>query len=217
MEAVLIDYIGTLLRYDSTDLTDMTNSFVQHSKVKDADQFDAWWSDRRMALEEACRDETFRTEEDICRDILAEAQNTFNLKADLDALYQLNQSYWMYGEFFSDAEPFLHKCSLPCFIITNFGTKYVKVALKRKNLHVHAIYSSDDAKVHKPHADFYRYVLEQTGLKPEDTVMIASRPGDLEGAAECGIQGILVDRNGDYDKGNYYKVRNLEEAARFLQ
>ena len=217
MKAVLIDYIGTLLKYDSTDLTDMTNAFIAHSSVKDAEEVDAWWSNRRMELEESCRDEEFRDEEQICRDILEAAQKEFNLKGDMDALYRLNQSYWMYGEFFSDAAPFLNKCALPCFIITNFGSKYVRVALKRKSLHVNAIYSSDDAKVHKPHADFYRYVLDRTGLQPEDVVMIASRPRDLEGAATCGIRGILVDRNGEYGKGDYYKVRNLQEAAGFLK
>lgn len=217
MKAIFVDYMGTLMRYDSTDLREMTECFVQNSAMHGAREFDAWWSEERIRQEEQYSGENFRNEDEICMSILEKAERELGLRADLEHLHKLNQSHWMYGDFYSDAVPFLEKNLLPTYILSNFGARYVRVALKRKSLHVNDIFSSEDARIHKPHADFYRYVMEKTGLAPEDVILIASRPADLEGALECGISGILVDRTGAYPKGRYYKVRNLEEASRFVR
>lgn len=217
MKAVFVDYMGTLMRYESSDLREMTDCVVGHSSIRTAEEFDRWWSQERIRQEEEYAGENFRNEDEICRSILQKAEKELGLRADLDHLHKLNQSHWMYGDFYSDAVPFLEKSILPVYILSNFGAPYVRVALKRKSLHVNEIFSSEEVRVHKPKPAFYRYVLEKTELAPEDVIFIASRPADLDGARECGISGILVDRSGIYPKGNYFKVRNLEDASRFIR
>ena len=190
-KAVFIDYMGTLMRYEGSDLKELIDCFAENSILKNAQEVDSWWSNERIRQEEMYSGDDFRNEDEICMNILEKAER--------------------------DAAPFLERATLPVYILSNFGGRYVRVALKRKSLHVNAIYSSEEAKVHKPRKEFYEYALQQAGLTGEETILIASRPEDLAGAAECGISGILVDRTGMYPKGNYYKVRNLEEASRFFR
>lgn len=216
-KAVFIDYMGTLMRYEGSDLRELIDCFVENSILKSAQEVDSWWSNERIRQEEIYSGDDFRNEDEICMNILEKAERELNLKADIDHLHKLIQSHWMYGNFYSDAAQFLERTTLPVYILSNFGGRYVRVALKRKSLHVNAIYSSEEAKVHKPRKEFYEYALKQAGLTGEEAILIASRPEDLAGALECGIAGILVDRTGMYPKGNYYKVRNLEEASRFIK
>ena len=46
--------------------------------------------------------------------------------------------------------------------------------------------------INKPDEGIYRALLEKYDLKPEESLFFDDRPENVEGAAKCGIDGIVV-------------------------
>ncbi|MGN6609720.1 MAG: haloacid dehalogenase type II [Jatrophihabitans sp.] len=58
------------------------------------------------------------------------------------------------------------------------------------------ILSVEDAGVWKPHADSYRYAVEELDASPRDVTLVAVHPWDLAGAAAAGLRTAWLDRRG---------------------
>ena len=71
--------------------------------------------------------------------------------------------------------------------------------------------------VGKPHERMYSHALEQMDLPPEQTVFIDDCEENLEGAAKCGIQPVLITANPDgINSGKYPSIGRLSELAKLL-
>ena len=63
----------------------------------------------------------------------------------------------------------------------------------------------------KPHRKIFEYALERTGAKAAETIMIGDRyEWDVVGARQCGMNAILVDREGT-SKDDCMKIKTLSE------
>ncbi|WP_312701702.1 HAD-IA family hydrolase [Sedimentibacter sp.] len=81
----------------------------------------------------------------------------------------------------------------------------------------------------KPDEKMYFHALEQMGLPPEQTVFVDDWEPNLDGAAACGIQGILIKSRNDsiipgqrfseniIDKGKYPSINAIEELPELLK
>ena len=62
----------------------------------------------------------------------------------------------------------------------------------------------------KPNPRMYEHALEQMGLPPEQTVFIDDGVENLDGAAKCGIQSILITaKPGAEDSGRFVSIQRL--------
>ena len=61
------------------------------------------------------------------------------------------------------------------------------------------VYYSHEIGQRKPHASVFKWVVEQNGLKAEETLFIDDSPQHLEGAKQAGLQVLQVQTNKPYE------------------
>ena len=217
-KAVFLDYFGTILQENGVDMQQMLNRVIANSSADDEKKLLAWWMKNLQSLEISAHGENYITEEEISLKLLMMAEKEFGLRDDLAELRQMNMSGWMYAPIFTDVKRFLEQCERPVYIITNNSDKYVRVCLKRNELHVHGIICGDMVKSYKPNPEIFQKALEIAGVDAADAVHIGDSPvADVEGARAVGITPILLDRKGRYDDVyNCRRIFNLMGALRSI-
>ncbi len=70
----------------------------------------------------------------------------------------------------------------------------------------------------KPHPEIFRLTLRELGVRPDETVHVGDvYESDVVGAANAGIQGILVDRDGYQDALQCPRISSLDGVYGFLK
>lgn len=72
--------------------------------------------------------------------------------------------------------------------------------------------------VSKPNPDIFRIVLRGSGVEPEETIHVGDLyDADVKGARNAGIDGILIDRDGNFGEVDCPKNSSLGEVYDFLE
>lgn len=214
-KAVFLDYTGTILQTDSEDLRRLAQRMTM-GDFRSSQEVAAWWFETLRAMEESAYQKAYEPEEKLCLKILEKAANEKGLKEDLLQLQQLQISYWMYAPLYSDVKRFFEQCPLPIYIISNNSASYIRVCLRRNNLHVNDIISSDQVKAYKPHRELYDRALRTARVKAEEAICIGDSMVDMIGASSVGMKPILLDRKKTETTSAYRTIRSLSEALRLL-
>ena len=82
--------------------------------------------------------------------------------------------------------------------LSNGSASVAEVLLDRAGIrgHFEALFSVEDAGVWKPAAGAYAYALEQCQVKPEDAMLVAVHPWDIDGASHANLATAWIDRLG---------------------
>ena len=110
--------------------------------------------------------------------------------------------------------------SFPCYMATNAPMsdgKAVLMALKRvgADRYFRNIFSSFDVGYEKPDPNFFRYILQQTGLRPYEGVMIGDHYiKDIIGAKDHGMKTIYLNRLGE--EGPFPKADRIISEMKLL-
>ena len=82
--------------------------------------------------------------------------------------------------------------------LTNSSSKGVEAQFKNVDLtpYFEKRYSVDSIRKYKPHPETYRMVLNDLGIKPEDSLKVAAHAWDLAGDKNVGMQTAFVARPG---------------------
>lgn len=216
VKAVFLDYQGTMLQMGGKDLEEMVQRCVKNSRAEDPGEMIHWWFETLHKKEEAAYQDKFETEEELCLEVLQKAVEKYGLKDNFQQLQQLNINYWMYGPLFSDVAPFLQKCHLPVYIISNNSDKYIKVNLKRNDLHVNGYVCGDMVRAYKPHKEMFVKALQISQCSPGEVIHIGDSMEDMEGAQAAGITPVFLDRRKKGAPQGFKSISTLEEALRLL-
>jgi 2-haloacid dehalogenase len=77
--------------------------------------------------------------------------------------------------------------------------------------------SVEDAPAWKPAASAYTYAADQCGVAPEDMVLVAVHPWDVDGARRAGLRSVWLNRSGAPYPGVFetatHTVESLDEVA----
>ncbi|MBR2990728.1 MAG: HAD family hydrolase [Solobacterium sp.] len=215
--AVFLDYNGTLIRRKGKDIEEFYNRILQNSRMKDVDALTDWWLANRGILETGCTAEAFLSQEEICMSLLRKMEKDYGLRENQDDLRQLMMNHWMYAPIFSDVREFFEQCSLPVYIVTNINEQYVRVCLRRNDLHVNGVISGETAKAYKPDSRLFEKALAISECASEDAVFIGSSlQADISGAEAAGMRPVLLNRNRKPVECTCKVVYKLPEAIRFL-
>lgn len=105
-------------------------------------------------------------------------------------------------------------------IITNGfeEVQHKKVAISGLGKFFNHTITSDEAGYKKPDYRIFKYSLDLTGAKSDESLMIGDDPEiDIIGAKAVGIDQVLIDHEGILDRGEAtYYVRSLFELASLL-
>ena len=78
--------------------------------------------------------------------------------------------------------------------------------------------ASGAAGMAKPDPGFFRLALERAGVEPADALMVGdSYRADVLGARSAGIEGLLLDRNGDAAVEDVRVIRSLAELPSLVR
>lgn len=217
LKAVFIDYTGTIIKEGGAFMQEIIMRVYKNSSLDNPNDAVAVWWKLLKKYEEHCYLESYINEDEIVDRALADCVEQISLNDDLEQLHSLFRKFWIHAPLFSDAREFFEKCTLPIYIITNNGTKYVEESMKEKNLNYSGIISSDMVRAYKPHQEIFEKALEISECKPSEVIHIGdSYSSDALGAMSAGIRPVLIDRNGGKEYGNITVVRSLTEVIDYL-
>lgn len=104
-------------------------------------------------------------------------------------------------------------------VISNFDTRFFQI-FRELDLQQYfdTITISSLAQSAKPSPKIFEYALREHALDPEEAIHVGDGLiEDVQGANNCGIKGIYLDRNGKGGNVSEHQVRNLRELMSFLK
>lgn len=103
--------------------------------------------------------------------------------------------------------------------LSNGSTSVAEALFERTGIRTHfeALLSVEDAPLWKPSATAYTYALERCAVAPEDAMLVAVHPWDIDGAVRAGLATSWINRSGgpypNYFRTPDFTVQSLTELA----
>ena len=119
IKAIFMDYTGTMVQESGEELKTVVGRICRHSDLREPkDVMGMWW---RMVkeYEEASYGSDYLTEDEIVDRALQNMVDTIHLEENLGELHRLIQGFWVHAPLFSDVRPFLRRCPIPVYVISN--------------------------------------------------------------------------------------------------
>lgn len=104
------------------------------------------------------------------------------------------------------------------FIGSNTDNDVLESVMRKNNIVVHKVYTSENLKCYKPDMRFFKYILEDNDLLPEEVLFVGdSVTDDILGPKAVGMKTAWIDRNGnsgDFGQDNTYKdLKSLKNCC----
>ena len=213
-KAIFLDYTGTMVREDDPYTMRLLNIFLSSSILKKPEEAlrTVWGLIKKTEWE--CYRDSFVKKDEMVNRILNICVQEYQLQYDLEELHEIWRNSWIYAPLFEDVRPFVERCSLPVYVVTNDDLCYVQQSLEEKKLRVAGIISAETVRACKPHTEILEEALRVSGVAPEEAVMIGdSEESDINCALKTGIVPILLDRKGKASRKDIRVIRSLEELS----
>lgn len=198
IKTILFDAFGTLIS-TGTGSVDATAAMLRHLGLSmDPAAFYREWKQLHKILQRAPR--IFRTDEQIFEAGLWELFGRYGISADAGEEVHFMLESLLGRKAYPDAEPALSALSRRYLqvLASNTDTAPLLENLRENDLRFHAVYTSESLARYKPDPWFYRMILQELKLLPEETVYVGDSPEeDIWGPAQVGIRTIWLNRKGD--------------------
>lgn len=101
------------------------------------------------------------------------------------------------------------------FIGSNTDNDVLDTVMKKNGIVVDKVYTSENLKCYKPAPEFYRKILAENGLNPEEVLFVGdSLKDDVYGPQKEGMYAVWVNRGGKGMPEGEREVKNLRELIR---
>lgn len=158
-----------------------------------------------------------RTSSSFYRDFNSHLMRSFGVVPTdklLDALFSAC-SYLLWAPF-PDAE-YLASIPLPMGVLSNWDTSLREKLSLIDNTRFDWILGSADQCLRKPDVNFFRKILQATGLEAGEVLYVGdSMRLDIEPALHLGMNAILLDRDELYPSSIVPRIKNLGEIVGLL-
>jgi 2-haloalkanoic acid dehalogenase type II len=198
IEAVLLDFYGTVVHEDDVVIAEITDEIQAASTIdctaQDVGTF--WWRE----FSDACassRQVSFRTQRDIELNSLMTTCTRFGADCDPSALSERLYRRWQQPPIFEDAARFLAKVDLPVVVLSNIDRADIEQAISFHGLAFDHVITSEDVRSYKPHPELFEAGLRRAGVDGADALHVGdSWSSDVLGATALGIPVAWVNRTG---------------------
>lgn len=219
IKAIIFDAFGTLFSVANggsakTILDNITACGVAVDKEKFLDE---WKSYYRKHTADDCE---FKTERDIFISRIQMFYDRFHVhrsaENDADSLLLAAFERKAYPETKSILETLME--SYQVFIGSNTDNDVLESVMRKNGISVHKVYTSENIRCYKPDSRFFRYILDDSGLLPNEVLFVGdSLTDDIIGPKAVGIKAVWVDRNGvgGY-AGQDYTITDLNGLVKWL-
>lgn len=213
IKTIIFDAFGTLFKVTTGGSAKTIIKYIEDATgvTVDEKEFLREWKDYyKKHTGSACE---FMTERNI---FISRIQMFYN-RYHLDRSAEQDADSLLAGAFERDAYPEtkavlseLEK-HFRIFIGSNTDNDVLENVMKKNNITVHKVYTSEDLKCYKPNPQFFKHILEDNGLLPQEVLFVGdSVTDDILGPKALGIKTIWIDRDGrGGDHGQDYTVTDL--------
>ncbi|MBW9212643.1 MULTISPECIES: hypothetical protein [Terrabacteria group] len=210
IKAVFINYILSVILPKGEDFQAVSDEVVHHSKLNSTEEARDWLLKK---MDSYVQDKPYTKLENTVLNILKYKSDDIKFKGSSQKVIRALQTFWMYAPISDDFKNFLRQCPIPVYIICNESADYVRVNLKRNNLHVAEVISADFVEKTLMNKEAFEKALEVAQVKKEEVLNISSILEELEVAEkEVGLNSILLDRNRKYLNSKHKRTRALLET-----
>ena len=220
MKAIIFDAFGTLFKVTDGGSAGTIRQFITGTgAVVDEATFREEW--KAYYKQHTSGEGEFRKERDI---FIARIQMFYDrygversAEADADAL--------LAGAFEREAYPEVKEVLTDLmeryrvFIGSNTDNDVLESVMRKNDIKVHKVYTSEDLRCYKPNPKFFEQILKEHDLAAEEVLFVGdSVTDDVLGPKAVGIKTVRVDRNGvGRDVGQDGTVMDLTELWEVLQ
>ncbi len=214
MKAVIFDAFGTLFKVtDGGSARTIRNHILVAGVMIDEAAFLEEW--KAYYKKHTSGEEKFLTEREI---FIARIQMFYDrygvdrsAEADADAL--------LAGAFEREAYPEVREVlaglmeRYRVFIGSNTDNDVLENVMRKNDIRVHKVYTSEDLKCYKPNPKFFEKILKDNGLSAQEALFVGdSITDDVLGPKAVGMKTVWVDRKGvGEDVGQDGTVAELSE------
>lgn len=216
MKAIIFDAFGTLFKVTSggSARTIMRNMEAGEAVVDEKAFLEEWRAYYKKHTIDAC---AFMTERDIFISRIQMFYDRYsicrNAEADADALLAGAYEREAYQETKAVLTALKEKYLI--FIGSNTDNDVLESVMRKNNIAVDKVYTSENLKCYKPNPHFFTYILEDNGLSPQEVLFVGdSVTDDILGPKAVGMKTVWVDRNGA--GGEYGQDRTVADLKELI-
>ncbi|MDE6434455.1 MAG: HAD family hydrolase [Lachnospiraceae bacterium] len=179
IKAIIFDAFGTLFKVTSGDSArKIISNIVASGNHIDEQAFIQEWKEYYKIYTAADMD--FKTERDIFISRIRMFYNRYNVErnAEIDTDFLLANSYErdVYEEVPAALKILKNKYKI--YIGSNTDNDVLNAVMKKNNITVDKIYTSENLKCYKPNPEFYLMILRDNNLSPHEVIFIGDSIDD---------------------------------------
>ncbi|MBR2825303.1 MAG: HAD family hydrolase [Solobacterium sp.] len=218
VKAVFINYTDMMVQDLGQDHEELIARMVKNCSLKEPVELFEWINEQQTLLREQSYGENYQSVDDHYLIILEKARISCGLKENYEELRKLWINHWMYGPMYNDVFTFFKQCHVPVYIVSELPEPFIRVNLKRNDLHVHGILSSDAVKAYRPRNEIYDKAIQMCECKSEDILWVTgSYENDGKYASLIGMTPILLKRYGKEENVSCKEVNRLNDVLRYIE
>lgn len=214
MKAIIFDAFGTLFKVTNggSARTIMKNITACGVSVDEKAFLQEWKDYYKSHTASNCK---FMTERDIFISRIQMFYDRYgvnrNAEADADDLLAGAFEREAYPETRMVLNELMKKYKV--FIGSNTDNNVLESVMRKNNIAVHKVYTSEELKCYKPEKCFFTHILEDNGLSPQEVLFVGdSIADDILGPKEASMKTVWIDRNelgGEF--GQDFRIVDLNE------
>lgn len=222
LDGIFLDMYGTLTAGDRHAVESVCASIVRDQNLEISPyDLSIQWGGRFFAGLDGCHGDCFLTLFDIEIKTLVETMR--GLGRDIDPLPYVRalQEYWCNPPLQPETLEFLETCCHPICLVSNADRADVDAMLRRHEIELDFVVTSEDVRSYKPHRHIFDRALQLTRWRPERVIHIGdSLHSDVGGALAAGLRSGWVNRaHRIHDIGTHqphHEFADLMEFARMF-
>lgn len=223
MKWVIFDAYGTLFDAGKYNIKKIAEEIANKYSI-DSQTIFKMWTSKYIEIENDTK-QSFQTIAMTTRESLAYVFDILGIGSDYEHyVYRMNEE-WSNPALMPGARELLNwlkgqECHVG--IISNSDDDTLQAAIKKNELSIDSIISSEMAKSYKPEPQIFEYAMKKWGCVPEQCIYIGNSYNDVKASSFAGIKCIHIQNKGiipgDAPEGNdYYTVNGLLESKKYIE
>ena len=216
---VIFDAFGTLFKVEKgasakTIICNILSAGAEVDQIQFLDEWKSFYKNNTVPNAE------FMTERDIFKFRIQMFYDRYNVRrnavVDTDSILAAASERKSFDEVLEVIAELRKKYKV--FIGSNTDNDVLDAVMKKNEVSVDKVYTSENLRCYKPNPAFFSKILDDNALKPEEVIFIGdSVSDDILGPKVLGIKTVLIDREDSGAAGEQdYTIGNLRELLNIL-
>lgn len=220
LDGIFLDFYGTLTGGDRQAVESVCERIVSDASLSiSAYELSVTWGERFLNSLDFAGGTSFKTLFDLEIQTLRDTMQA--LGAEVDAVVYARQlrEYWESPPLQPEVKEFLSAVRFPICIVSNADRADIIAALRKNDISVDYVITSEDARSYKPNRQIFDMALSETGWRRDRVIHVGdSLHSDIGGAIVAGIKNGWLNRaHRIHDIGTHQPDHEFEDLLGLLR